>query len=315
AMITAMHMRTESSCDNSNTILTKEQRMYTFSRSNRNTTPTGFWLRRLMIAVIMLFGLNAALPAQEVKRTAPTWWVGGSAGANLNFFRGTTQVLNPSLTTPAAFHKGFGVGAYVGALMEYRPDSVWGGILQIGYDDRRGAFNDTPCPCGEISTLSATVSYVSIEPSLRIAPFSNGFYIFGGPQISFNWGFNIPNSTISDEKAFVYTRAGFGGAKAEFSDVNSTVITGQLGIGYDIPLASPNAARQTNLSPFLSFHFMQAPRSVESWRIASMRLGMAIKFGGGDVIPGDDHVALTPVEEGQVQFSVRAPKAVPAKRR
>jgi outer membrane protein OmpA-like peptidoglycan-associated protein len=235
--------------------------------------------------------------------------LGGAAGANFNFYSGTTQILNSSFTTPSPFHKGFGVGLYLAPLVEYRADSVWGGILQAGYDDRRGSFSDVPCPCGENSTLSATVSYFSIEPSLRVAPFSDGFYIFGGPRIGFNWALSADN-----KKSFIYAQEGGSATKAEFSNMNKTVFSGQIGMGYDIALASPNNERQVDLTPFISYqpYFGEDPRSSGGWGISTLRIGAALKFGTGDVVA---RKPIPAVVERDVQFSVRAPKAVPVKRR
>lgn len=260
----------------------------------------------------MLMCVTTIILSQELQREQPTWWFGGAAGANLNFYGGTTQRLNSTLITPTAFHKGFGAGLYIAPLVEYRPDSTWGGILQIGYDDRRASFKDVPCPCGELSTLSATPSYISIEPSLRFAPFSDGFYIYGGPRIGFNFSFSSP-----DEKTFFYTQEGISATKGQFSNMNGTVFSGQLGVGYDFPLTSPNDETQWELSPFLSFqpYFGQEFRSTESWSTSTVRLGASIKFGSGDVIPQDKPVVVPAVVERDVQFSVRAPKAVPVKRR
>src|SRR5665213_1301740 len=93
----------------------------------------------------------------------PTWWFGLAGAANLNFYGGTLQYLNSNVTAPVAFHKGFGAGPYLAPTLEYRPDPVWGGMLQVGYDDRRGDFFDVTCPCGEKASLSARPAYVSIE--------------------------------------------------------------------------------------------------------------------------------------------------------
>ena len=101
-------------------------------------------------------------PPVETLREAPVWWFGGAAAGNLNMYWGTTQQLNDAFATPAAFHKGIGAGLYLAPVLEYRPGPMWGGILQIGYDDRRAAFYDVTCPCGENSTLKAKPSYISI---------------------------------------------------------------------------------------------------------------------------------------------------------
>ena len=115
---------------------------------------------------------------------------------------GTTQMLNSTKTTPTAFHKGFGSGFYAGVLAEFRPNPVLGGMLYVGYDDRRGLFDDVRTPCNCPMSLSTRISYVSIEPSLRIAPFSSGLYIFVGPRV----GINVA-------KTFTYIRDGNPGEK------------------------------------------------------------------------------------------------------
>jgi outer membrane protein OmpA-like peptidoglycan-associated protein len=282
--------------------------MYRYRTVIRSWRLMSLWLKRIIFSSLILVCAHATILAQETKRAQPTWWFGGAGAVNLNFYGGTTQMLNSALTTPAAFHKGFGAGWYLAALLEYRPDPVWGGILHVAYDDRRGSFNDVPCPCcDEMTTLSTTISYISIEPSLRFAPFSDGFYIFGGPRIGFNWAVST-----GDEKTFVYTHGSTFASKAQFSDMRKTVFSGQIGIGYDFALASPNDKNQINLSPFISYqpYFGQDPRSVENWGVSTLRVGVGIKFGSGDVISREPAVV-----ERDVQFSVRAPKAVPIKRR
>src|SRR6185295_11221466 len=74
-----------------------------------------------LCAMIML-GNQTSLQAQMIQQTEepktealpmytrPNWWFGVAAGANFNFFRGTTQQLNSDLTVPAAFHHGKGLG-------------------------------------------------------------------------------------------------------------------------------------------------------------------------------------------------------------
>ena len=290
--------------------------MYLYRTVNRSQRLMSFWLKRILISSLILMCIHATFLAQETQRAQPKWWFGGAGAVNLNFYDGTTQRLNPELTTPAAFHKGFGGGWYLAGLVEYRHDPTWGGILQVGYDDRRGSFNETPCPCGELSDLSTTISYITIEPSLRIAPFSDyeNFYIFGGPRVAFNWALNMPKSSMKDEKSFIFTQGTKFTSKAEFSDMNGTVYSAQIGIGYDIPLAnSPNDKNQVDISPFISYqpYFGQDPRATETWAVSTIRVGVGIKYGRGKVI----HRFAATVIERDIQFSVRAPKAVPVKRR
>ncbi len=290
--------------------------MYRYSTVIRRQRITSLLFKRIIFSSLILMCTYATILAQETQRAQPKWWFGGAGAANLNFYDGTTQMLNSALTTPAVFHKGFGAGWYLAGLVEYHANPTWGGILQVGYDDRRGSFNETPCPCGQLSNLSTTISYLTIEPSLRVVPFSDydDFYIFGGPRFGFNWALNLPKSSTSDEKTFVYTEGTKPAYKAEFSKMNEHVYSLQIGIGYDIPLAlSPNDKNQVDLSPFISYqpYFGQDPRWGDSWGVSTLRVGFAIKYGRGKII----HRVERTFVERDVQFSVRAPKTVPIKHR
>ncbi len=112
----------------------------------------------------------------------------------------------------------------------------------------------------------------TVEPSLRIAPFSSSFYVFAGPTISFN---------VSKE--FAYTQLKQPDTHADWSDLRSTVISGQAGVGIDIPVSKKTSETQMTLSPFVSFltDFGHEPRSVESWSFYTFRPGVAIKLGTG----------------------------------
>ena len=270
-----------------------------------------FHITKKKFATIFLMSIFAgvAVNAQKVKRTQPVWWFGESAAANFNTYRGTTQMLNNNLTVPAAFHKGEGVKPYLSLLTEYRPNKVWGGMLNVAYDNRGGKFDRVIAPCNCAADLSTNVSYVTVEPSLRIAPFSNAFYIFGGPTLSFN---------VS--KAFTYTQEKQTDTRGDWSDIHKTVFSAQAGAGIDIPVSARTSATQMTVSPFVSFltDFGHDPRSVESWSLYTVRAGVALKFGTSrksTAKPVEEPVAAIPVvQEKQVQFSVRAPKVVPLSR-
>ncbi len=281
---------------------------FTSHKSNK-----GIRMYRVIATALILFGFQAAPSAEEVERAQPTWWFGASAAANLNYYSGTLQQLNPSLTTPVPFHKGFGAGLYLAPHLEYRHDSIWGVMVESGYDGRGGRFDDVICPCGEVATLSTTLSYFTLEPSLRVAPFAGRFYMFAGPRIGFKWSPNIPKTSRDREKSFEYTQEYQSDVNGEFTDMRGVVFSGQLGMGYDIPLAAPNNKIQVDLSPFISYqpYWGQQPRSIESWAVSTLRMGATLKFGTGKVIPREE----TEVTESGVQFSVRAPKAVVVKRR
>ncbi|WP_018615810.1 OmpA family protein [Segetibacter koreensis] len=247
--------------------------------------------------------------AQKAKRVQPTWWFGESGAANFNTYRGTTQMLNSNLTVPAAFHKGDGIKPYASLLTEYRPNKVLGGMLNVAYDNRGGSYDSVMAPCNCGANLSTNLSYITIEPSIRVAPFSSAFYVFAGPTIA-----------INITKAFTYLQDKQTDKRGDWSDIRKTVFSAQAGAGIDIPISARTSTTQWTLSPFASFqtNLGQAPRSVESWSLYTVRTGIALKFGTAKkVAPVKTiaEVAAAPVAEKEVQFSVRAPKVVPLNRK
>ena len=266
-----------------------------------------------LLLVLIFAGLQ--LQAQTVTRTQPTWWFGASGAANFNTFRGTTQVLNDNLTVPTAFHKGTGIKPYASVLMEYRPGKVWGGMLNVAYDNRGGHFEEVIAPCNCPANLTTNIGYVTVEPSLRIAPFKSALYIFAGPT----FGFNVT-------KTFAYTQQKQPDTKADWSNLQSTFINAQAGLGIDIPLSNPASETQMTLSPFASFQtdLINSPRKIESWSIYTIRTGIALKFGTKRrtaAVRKTDTVTIirntmtaAPIVEKEVMFSVRGPKAIPSTR-
>ena len=59
-------------------------------------------------------------------------------------------------------------------------------MLQAGYDSRKGKFDQIITPCNCPADLSANLSYITVEPSLRLAPFKSNFYLYAGPRLAFN---------------------------------------------------------------------------------------------------------------------------------
>lgn len=254
--------------------------------------------------LILLFaGITAG--AQQVQRPQPVWWFGESVAANLNFYRGTTQVLNNALTVPTAFHKGDGVRPYASLLAEYRPAKVFGGMLNVAYDNRGAKFQTVMAPCNCPADLSTNLAFITIEPSIRIAPFSNAFYVFAGPTVSFN---------VS--KSFTYAQDKQTDKRGDFSDIKSTLISAQAGLGYDFPVSKKTSATQMTVSPFASFltDLGSAPRSVESLAYYTIRIGVALKFGSTKGMIKKTITNATMATEPDVAFSVRAPKVVPVSR-
>ncbi len=273
-------------------------------------------MKSVLLSAFSLLVLQSSLQAQAYQYTKPSWWFGAAAGANFNFYRGSTQQLDNNFRAPVAFHEGEGAGLYLAPLIEYHnPESIWGLGLQVAYDSRRSTYNQVITPCDCPADLSTNLSYITIEPTLRLAPFNTGFYLFGGPRIAFN-----------REKAYTYKlglnpnfpdQAATPEVKGELSNVNKTLLSLQIGAGFDIPLTSQDHQIQTVISPFVSFHpyVGQSPRSIETWNISTLRVGAALKFGRGTLISVPASGAAPIMNEPDAQFSVISPKNIAADRR
>ncbi|MDB5119933.1 MAG: outer membrane protein OmpA [Sphingobacteriales bacterium] len=244
-----------------------------------------------------------AISTVTAQTTQPTWWFGVSGAANFNSYTGTTQRLNNSLIVPAAFHKGNGVRPFGSILMEYRPSKILGFSLNVGYDGRGGKMDSVVAACNCPATLKTNISYVTVEPSLRLNVASSNFYLFAGPRI----GFNL-------KKDFAYTQLKQPNTDGELSAMRKTVISGQIGAGYDIPMSAATSSTKVVLSPFVSFHpyFGQDPRTIESLSLTTVRAGVALKFGKAGKASTVVNDVVVPA--GDVVFSVRAPKTVPVTR-
>ena len=275
--------------------------------------PNNLTLKSMLTIALVWLSIPAPVQAQEVQYTKPSWWFGVAAGANFNFYEGSTYKLNSDFTPPATFHEAKGVGLFVAPLLEYhRPDARLGFMLQAGYDNRKAKFDQVVTPCDCPADLKTNISYITVEPSLRFAPFKSNFYLFGGPRFAFNVDKSF-NYQLGINPAYP-DQAASPEVKGDLSDVRKTIISMQIGLGYDIPLSSQNSKTQFVLSPFASFHpyFGQDPRSIETLNITTIRAGVALKFGQGLLIPmPDDNTTAEP----EVQFSVNAPANVPIKRR
>ena len=270
-------------------------------------------IRKLFIPFMMLVLFVTTSQAQDspLERPQPKLWFGVSGAANFNFFDGTTQKLNSLVYAPTAFHDGFGIAPYGSAFFEYRPNKVLGLMFNLAYDDRSGSFDQVIAPCNCPADLDVKLKYLTIEPSLRIAPFSNGFYVFGGPVFSNN--FNL-------DKSFTYTQEQQPDRSGDLSDTRKLKISGQIGAGVDIPLSSKSKQTQVNLSPFVSYHpyFGGEPRSIESMSVQTVRLGLALKFGKAkkaavvEELP--EAIPVVPVIEPEVTFNVTSPTNIHVQR-
>ncbi|MEJ8757218.1 OmpA family protein [Pontibacter sp. H259] len=282
---------------------------------NNNTGSRNAWsasklaLKTIALSTIIFTGIQAPAQAQDASFKKPSWWFGAAAGANFNFYNGSTHKLNSQLTPPVTFHEGDGIGLFAAPLIEYRrPESRWGLMLQTGYDSRKGEFDQQTTACDCPADLKTKLSYITVEPSLRFAPFkSSGFYLMGGPRLAFNV-----------KKEFTYDQ-GVNPAypdqeknpavKGDLSDVKERLLSMQVGAGYDIPLASQNNRTQVILSPFVTYqpYVGQSPRSIETMTVNTLRVGAALKFGRGK--PNET------IATNDVIFSVNSPTNITADRR
>ena len=160
-------------------------------------SPYRLAIKSLIGGALILTAFQASAQTQDVQYTRPSWYFGAAAGANLNFYRGTTQELNSTLSVPTAFHDGFGVGLYLAPLVEFhRPDTRFGAMLQLGYDNRSAVFNGVTTPCNCPADLSTDLTYFTVEPSLRFAPFCKVIIVlFATVRSPAIWNINVAHSS------------------------------------------------------------------------------------------------------------------------
>jgi len=280
----------------------------TFNKGSRFAGSFKQTLKGLVIGALILTGIQSPLQAQEVEYSRPSWYFGLAGGANFNFYDGSTYKLNDAFTPPVTFHKGSGIGLFLAPSIEYyKPDTRFGFILQAGLDSRKGDFDQQLTDCDCPADLETDLSYITVEPSLRFAPTKGNFYLYAGPRFAFN-----------QNKEFTYQQAinpdypnsvAPADVEADFSDVEKTIISGQIGMGYDMPLSKTTSKTQLVLSPFVAFHpyFGQNPRSIETWNITTIRAGAVLKIGSGKRITPEEVIVKIP----EVGFVVNSPLNVP----
>ena len=276
-----------------------------------------FW-----VAIITILFLTNLVPlrihAQSAPASRPSWWLGATAGANFNMYGGTTQQINSTFSTPAAFKNGKGIGLFAAPqVVFHRPNSVLGFMLDAGYDSRKGDFDQiartTACNC--TTDLSSDLSFFSIEPNLRFAPFKSGLFLYAGPHIGFNLtnAFRFKQGVNKDfpEQAAPAEKNG------NFNNIHNTQLSAQIGAGYDIPLSGSKHKIQVLLSPFVSYSpsFGQSLRSVESWDVSGFRAGASLKFGRTPKSWVSENPNPPDNPYSDITFTITAPQNVPVERR
>lgn len=254
----------------------------------------------IAVASLLLAGTYTISMGQDVARLQPTWLWGISGAANFNIYRGTSQKINATFTAPTAFENGFGIGGYGSALIEYRHNSLWGITFDAGFDNRYGIlhYGKTFIAPGDLTT---NLNYITIDPSFRIAPWKSPLYFFLGPTV----GFNI-------QKSYSFTEKGNGSitSNGNWGYMNDPVLSGQVGVGYEIRLSSATNQRYAELSPFIAYlpYFSDNQiRTIEKLTLHTIRAGIVLKFG---CIPKPVPIAAIPPPEKEVAFNVRVPSCI-----
>src|SRR5687768_7159156 len=126
---------------------------------------------KIGLALACLVAGGSIASAQSRTDIEAPWRAGVSAGISYNFLGLGQQYLEPSGApnfVPLVTNDGTGIGPYASLFGEYVSRSWWGTQLRISYDVRSGMANDPSTPLDK--TFTTRMSYISIEPLLRIDP-------------------------------------------------------------------------------------------------------------------------------------------------
>lgn len=275
-------------------------------------------LSSLSGAALVAVGSLSNAQAQQVYTGAP-WRFGAYGGMNFNMAGVGSQTLQGIGTQFDQSHvngtndiiDGTGLGFYFGLLTEYNPGALFGGQLRVGYDDRRVMFNDWDIanPSGQ-TRFTARMTYVSVEPMLRVNLGNPNFRLLAGPLLSFKIGTRYDYTPGRDETNPTI-------ADQDIPNTNSFTYGVSGGLGYDILLNSKSASStKWYLTPFVEASYMMDQRENndrptdrnDTWVTTSVRGGVELKFGSAPMAP-------TPVVEVAadmpvVDVSLRAPSAI-----
>ncbi len=264
-------------------------------------------------AVLALVALATLAPVPSRAQTTgdewARWWYGAYGGVNVNLFSGEVHdldAMHTGVAAPNGFTDGSGLGLHIGGLVEYNSNALLGFTLMAGYDNHTVDFTDVTTDSTSES-LSTGFSYLSIEPNLRINLGNRNFHLMLGPSMAINlakgytYSLTIPATTVT--------------TSADAENVRSVVFGGQAGLGYDIPLAGPDADPQVLLTPFAQFRigqnlFEPPSGSANDFALNTVRAGIALKFGAAPTPP-------KPPEEqpGATAFDLRTPPVITTSRR
>jgi outer membrane protein OmpA-like peptidoglycan-associated protein len=199
---------------------------------------------------------------------------------------------------------------YGGLMTEYNSGKVLGGQLRVALDDRRVAFNDWDVNGTGSTRFSARMTYVSVEPSLRINLGSPDFHMVAGPLLSFKVSTKYDYTPGRDE-----TAPSIQGQDIPGTNNFTYGVSG--GFGYDININSKSlSGTKWYLTPFVEASYMldqrkndfAAQNRNDTWVTTSIRGGFQLKFGSGVAAaePTPPVAEATP----EMNMQVRVPPSV-----
>jgi outer membrane protein OmpA-like peptidoglycan-associated protein len=259
--------------------------------------------------------------AQETYDGAP-WRFGVFGGMNFNIVGTGSQELQGIGTNFSAANTttgtndiidGTGLGLYGGGLVEYNSGKLLGAKLRVGLDDRRVRFNDWDVPDATSTRFSARMTYVSVEPSLRLNLGSPDFHMIAGPLLSFKVATKYDYVPGRDETTPAV-------ADQEIPNTNSFTYGVSGGFGYDININSKSTSgTKWYLTPFVEASYMMDQRDNtrpadrnDTWVTTSIRGGFEIKGGAAPAAAvAPPVVAAAPDMNAQVRVP---PSVVEARR-
>jgi outer membrane protein OmpA-like peptidoglycan-associated protein len=266
-----------------------------------------------MMAAMVALGAAMSAHAQTATYTGAPWRFGLFGGLNFNIVGAGAQALaaipGDNFAQSNDIIDGTALGYYAGLMTEYNPGALFGFQLRAGLDDRRVNFNDWDVVGSSRTRFSARMTYISVEPLLRVNLGSPNFHLTAGPLLSFNiaakydWvprdetSPNIVDQPIDNVNKFAYGVSG--------------------GLGYDILLNSKSASTtKWYLTPFAEASYMMDQRQNsfpgqdrnDTWVTTSIRGGFQLKVGAAPAAPAP--IVSPAVEEPTVDLSLRTPNAV-----
>lgn len=285
-------------------------------------------LSLLSVLIVALLAPTSTATAQETGYDGAVWRFGLFGGLNFNILglgAQTIEGIGTQFTQPNAVSgrltgendvvDGTGLGFYFGAMTEYQPGGLLGGQLRVGVDDRRGKMNDYDIANStEQIRFSARMTYLSVEPLLRINIGDAGFHAVAGPLLSFKIASKFDYDSTRDETDPSIVDQEIQGAKGFTFGVSG-------GFGYDILMNSKSTSNtRWYLTPFVEASYMLDQMETDfagqnrndAWVTTSLRGGFQLKFGSGPA------VAPPPVITDNlptVDLSLRAPSNITDERK